>query len=562
MTLRFSRVPRILAVVGTLLAVAMLLAGCANIPTGGGVSKLTIDQDSGDSAPVTLPDEPVKGASQEEILAGFIRAGRGPQLNYQVAREFLTDAFSSKWNPNSGVLISSSPIISAPLGDGALQISISVAAEVDASGRYTSYAAPQIKPLQFAFAKDKAGQWRIAAAPDGTILTPNRFASIFHAYPLYFFDPSFQYLVPDQRWFADTRSIATLIIKGLLAGPSDWLSGGVLLSAFPNGTELTPGSPTVESGIATVDLSTQVSAESATSQRRMVQQLTQSLTQLGTVRSAAISVGGFPLTVTNGPVPAIRQDVLSDPIGFEKGAFGVLVDGTVRALPGVGPAIDKLAPLGATVGRDGTDVAVLSSAGVSVVRGTAAAVLLDRRAGLAVPSSDPEGFVWSVPTGQPGAIIAYDTSGKPHPVAFSVDGTVVSMDVSRDGTRVLLALTTSSGPKLLVAGIVRDKDLVPTGLGPPVYPAIGSGALLDASWIDSDSVVVLSQDGASTAVDSYDIGGGRSSLGSLDSGVAVVGGNAAAGIRVRDSSGAVFSPSGSFGWQDTGLHASFLASQQ
>jgi hypothetical protein len=545
-----------------LLALLLALAGCANIPTGGDVSKLTVDGGAGDAALVSLPDGPVKGASQQEILDGFIKAGRGPQTNYQVAREFLTDDFSSKWNPNAGVLISSSPIVSSFLTDTALQISIAVAAEVDATGRYTENAVPQLKPLQFTFAKNSTGEWRIATAADGTVLTPNRFSSIFHAYPLYFFDPSYQYLVPDQRWFADTRSIPTLIVKGVLAGPSYWLSGGVLLSAFPNGTELTPGSPTIESGRATVDLSSQVSGESATSQRRMVQQLTQSLSALGTVRSAAISVGGFPITVTDGPLPEIRQDVLPDPVGFEKGVFGTLIDGTVRALSGAGPAVDKLAPIGAAVARNGTDVAVLSAAGVSVVRGTAAAVPLDRRPGLAVPSSDPEGFVWSVPTGQPGAILAFDTQGKPHPVAFSYDGTVVSMDVSRDGTRVLIALATSSGPKLLVAGVIRDKDLIPTGLGPPIYPAIGSGALIDASWVDNNSVVVLSQEGSTSAVNSFDLGGSKQSLGSVDNGMAVVGGNATAGIRVLDSAGTVFSPSGSFGWQDTGLHASFLASQQ
>ena len=553
---------RRLALPAVLLAVATLLVGCANIPTSGDVSKLTVDGSAGAPQPVTLPDQPVKGASQQEILAGFIRAGRGPALNYQVAREFLTDDFSVKWNPNAGVLISSSPIVSSPLTDTALQVSISVAAEVDGSGRYTDFAAPQLKPLQFTFAKNKAGEWRIATAPDGTVLTPNRFSSIFHAYPLYFFDPSYQYLVPDQRWFADTRSIPTLIVKGLLAGPSDWLSRGVLLSAFPSGTELTPGSPTIESGLAKVDLSSQVSGESATSQRRMVQQLSQSLAGLLTVGSATITVGGFPLTVTDGPAPEITQGVLQDPVGFEKGVFGTLVDGTVRALPGVGTAIDKLAPVGAAVARNGTDVAVLSAAGVSVVRGTAAAVPLDRRAGLTVPSSDPEGFVWSVPTANPGAILAFDTQGKAHPVAFSYDGTVVSMDVSRDGTRVLIALATSSGPKLLVAGVIRDKDLTPTGLGPPIYPAIGSGALIDASWVDNNSVVVLSQQGTTSAVNSYDIGGGKQAMGSVDNGMAVVGGNATAGIRLLDSAGTVFSPSGSFGWQDTGLHASFLASQQ
>lgn len=553
---------RRLTLPAALVTVAILLAGCANIPTGGQVSKLTVDGGAGNAALVSLPDGPTKGASQQEILDGFIKAGRGPQLNYQVAREFLTDDFRARWNPNAGVLISSSPIVPAGITDTALQITISVAAEVDATGRYTDYAQPQLKPLQFTFAKDKQGQWRIAAAPDGTVLPPNRFSSIFHAYPLYFFDPSYEYLVPDQRWFADTRSIPTLIVKGLLAGPSDWLQGGVLLSAFPNGTELTPGSPTIESGRATVDLSPQVSGESATSQRRMVQQLTQSLTALDTVRSAAISVGGFPVTITDGATPETTQGVLPDPVGFDKGVFGTLVDGTVRPLSGAGSTVAKLSPIGAAIARNGTDVSVLSAAGVSVVQGAAGAVTVDRRPGLAVPSSDPEGFVWSVPSGQPGAILAYDTASKPHPVAFSYDGTVVSMDVSRDGTRLLLALATSAGPKLLVAGVIRDKDLVPTGLGPPIYPAIGSGALIDASWVDNNSVVVLSRLGSTTAVDSFDIGGGKQLLGSVDNGVAVVGGNATAGIRVLDSAGTVFSPSGSFGWQDTGLHASFLASQQ
>jgi hypothetical protein len=478
-----------------------------------------------------------------------------------VARDFLTDDFSSTWNPNAGALISSSPVVSSPAGTDALQILVSVSAELDAAGRYTTNATPQTTPLQFQFKKDKAGQWRISSAPDGTLLTPNRFSSIFQSYDLYFFDPSFQYLVPDRRWFADSGSITRLIVKGLLAGPSDWLSGGVLLSAFPPGTTLT-STPTVSNGRITVDLSSQVSAESAVAQRRMAQQLTQSFSTLATVGAVSITVGGFPLAIGDGPVPDHLETVLTDPVGFDKGAFGTLIDGAVRPLPGVGAAIDKLSPAGAAVGRNGSDVAVLNASGVSIVRSGAAAQLLDKRPNLAVPSMDPEGFVWTVPTDQPGAIIAYDTQGKPHPVAFTYDGTVVSLDVSRDGTRVLIALATSSGPKLVVAGIVRDKDLTPTSLGPPVYPAIGSGDLIDASWVDAGSVVVLSRDGSSTAVDSYPLGGPKQSLSSLQNGAEIVGGNGQDGIRVLDSSGAVFAPSGSFGWQNTGLHASFLASQQ
>ena len=446
-----------------------------------------------------------------------------------------------------------------PIGDNELQIAVSVSAEVDANGLYTSYVDAPSKPLQFHFRKDSKGQWRISSAPDGTVLTPNRFASIFHSYDLYFFDPTFQYLVPDRRWFADSTQVPSRIVKGLLAGPPEWLKSAVV-SAFPSGTELT-SPPEIDSSRATVDLSSEVSSESAAGRRRMTQQLTQSLSTVAPA-SASITVGGFPLTVTDGPEPDHLETVLPDPVGFQKGQFGTLVASGVRSLPGIGPAIDKLAMLGAAVGHEGDQVAALTAAGVSIVRGNSAAVALDARQGLAVPSLDPENFVWSVPVDQPGAIIAYDVGGKPHAVAFSFDGEVISMAVSRDGTRILMAVRTSSGPKLFVAGIIRDKDLVPTSLGPPNYLAIGNNPILGASWAGSGTVVALSQDGDSTAVDTYDLGGQKQRLGSLDDGVAVVGGNGNGGIRVLDSSGSVFSLSGSLGWQDTGLNASFLASQQ
>jgi len=125
-----------------------------------------------------------------------------------------------------------------------------------------------------------------------------------------------------------------------------------------------------------------------------------------------------------------------------------------------------------------------------------------------------------------------------------------------------MAARTSSGPKLFVAGIIRDKDLVPTSLGPPNYLATGGNPILGASWASSGSVVALTRDSDATVVDSYDLGGQKQRLGSLNDGVAVVGGNGPSGIRVLDSSGSVFSLSGSLGWQDTGLNASFLASQQ
>jgi len=542
-----------------LLGGLLVLAGCANIPTGGGVSKLTIDNSHGDAPLLSQPEGPAKGASQQEILDGFIKAGRNSKAGYSTAREYLTDKFRNTWNPNAGALVSSSPIDSTVVDTDELQLAVTVSASVDSDGRYSIADVSRTQLLQFRFEKDQKGQWRISSAPDGTVLTPNRFASLFHPYDLFFFDPSFQFLVPDRRWFADSTQVATRIVKALLAGVPEWLQGGVV-SAFPAGTELT-GAPTIDAARATVDLTSQVSSESAAGKRRMTQQLTQSLGSLGSL-TASITVGGFPVTITDGPEPDRFESVLSDPVGFEKGVFGTLVNGTVRPLPGIGTAIDKLAPVGAAVGRNGDQVAALSSTGVSIVRGTAAAVRLDGRAGLAVPSMDPEGFTWSVPTSRPGSIIAFDASNKPHDVAFSLEGQVSSMSLSRDGTRMLMGVQTSSGPKLLLAAVIRDKDLVPTALGQPIFLPIGGGPLLNAAWVSSSTVVALTQDGDVAAVTSYDLGGLRKSLGSVAGGVWVVGGNSADGIRVLDASGSVFEPSGSFGWQDTGLNASFLAAQQ
>jgi hypothetical protein len=294
----------------------------------------------------------------------------------------------------------------------------------------------------------------------------------------------------------------------------------------------------------------------------MTQQLTQSLSSVTGVVSASMTVGGFPVNVSDGPEPDRYQSVLPDPIGFEKGSFGTLVGGSVRPLSGIGPAIDKLAPLGAAVGRNDDQVAVLSGAGVSIVRGSTAAVLLDGRPGLATPSLDPEGFVWSAPVAHPGAIIAYDSANKAHSISMGLEGQLISMAVSRDGTRLLMAIETSSGPKLLVTGIIRDKDLIPTALGQPNYLAIGSAALLGASWVNSGTVVALTAIGSTSTITSYDLGGQKQSLGTINGGSAVVGGNGDDGIRVLDSSGSVLALSGTLGWQDTGLNASFLASQQ
>ena len=134
--------------------------------------------------------------------------------------------------------------------------------------------------------------------------------------------------------------------------------------------------------------------------------------------------------------------------------------------------------------------------------------------------------------------------------------------MSRDGTRVVFAVATDDGSRLVVAGIVRDASGAPIAIVESTLVSIGAGELLDVSWVDGTTIALLLRSGQSTTVSTATLGGRLESLGALENGEQIVGGNGVEGMRVLDSDGVVHRPSGDSSWLDTGLRASFLATQQ
>lgn len=545
-----------------LLAIAAL-TGCVSVPTGGSVGTSEVETEQ-NNPEVTLAQSPTLDATPEQIIEGFLRAGRGPQNGYAVALEYLTSDFAARWQPTERVLVSSSSIVPTSVDDTGFSVGLSVVAEIDADGHYTTNLPAVAESLTFTLEQDADEQWRISDAPNGTVLSPSRLGSIFDPYTLYYFDPGFTYLVPDVRWFVSNRAVGNRIVNALLGDLPAWLEGGAVVSVFPPGTELT-GQVTTVSGRATVPLSA-VSSESDSTQQRMLQQLTASLASLGNVRDVTITTGDFPLSVTEGGAqPVINPQVASDPIGALDGAFGVLGDSAVQPLDGIGTAADSVGPTAASLARDRGSVVVRAADGRIILFGADAdPVLLDSRPSLVAPSLDAWGFTWTVPANAPSAALAI----APTSAATAIDlglpagSTVVSLDVARDGARIMVAANTPTGPRLYVAAIIRAANGVPSSLAPPQVLAVGSATLIDAAWVDGTQVVTLSVlEGTTTAVDSYEIGGLHGFLGTLVGGTAIVGGNTLSGVRVLDSAGAVRRPSGS-NWTDTGLRASFLGTQQ
>lgn len=545
------------------LLLACLLGGCVSIPTGGGVTTTQIDAGDSDESFISLPPGPSVDASPADIISGFISAGRGPQRNYEVAREYLTDDFRLTWTPGARTLISATPISPLSLADNTWSVTVSTSASLDANGHYTETS--DSVDLPFGVVQNDEGQWRISSAPDGTLLPPNRFTGIFKAYDLFFFDPTFAFLVPDRRWFPSGSNVANRLVNQLLLGPSPWQGSGVLFSAFPEGTEQ-GDPPEINSGVATVDLTSEVQGADTTTKRRMLQQLRESLGSISSVRDVTVRSAGFTLAIPDGGSLADSSFLVgNEPVGGLDGRVGIVTGSGVTALAGIGQAADPLAVTAASLSRQRTAMAVQSADGsISLVEEGADPLLLDSRPELLPPTLDPSGYTWTVPRDAPGALTAIASNG----AAFSVpglpaEGRIVSFEVSRDGARVLAALDTASGPRLIVAGVLRNADDVPVSLTPEVIDLpVGEATLVDAAWVDGVTVVALSRTGDTTTVDSYVIGGQSTSLGSRLNGVSIVGGNGLEGTRVLDADGEVLRPGGGDSWQSTGLIASFLATQQ
>ncbi|MBK4346404.1 LpqB family beta-propeller domain-containing protein [Lacisediminihabitans changchengi] len=552
------------AIVAAVVSVATLLAGCVSIPSSGPVDQgLAIASGTGGTSFEVNPEGPEKGASQLDIVKGFVAAFQSSTGGYSVAKQYLSASFSDKWQPQQSVQVRSGAPRYAQQSDGSISYAFTTSATVDAVGSYKQADAPVSLP--FTFVKE-GGQWRISSAPNGIVLSDQTFQRVFIKHPIYFLDPTGRNLVPDLRWFA-LGTAPTRIVSALLNGPPQWLEGAVR-TYFPDGTQLSDSGSlvTVDSGIARVDLTKQASTATAQQQQLMLLQLTDSLRSIASISRVEISVDGTPLAIPDlgatGPQPDPKVD--GQALVFLRKQFGFYANGKVAPIP-QSSRVAALAPTAATLSSDGGDVAVLGSAGVSLVaKASTPARLLDERPNLIAPSLDEDGFVWSVPSDQPDAILAIDATGKQNPVAPSLpaDATVTSMQVSRDGARIAFLLSTGTGPRLLVAAILRDSKRVPVGIGPSILDVPFSGGdAREVTWVDELTVATLVTTGTQSQVVTFVIGGQRTDLAALTDSRSIVGGNGLDGLRVLGDDGVLYSYPGS-SWQSTKARVSFIATQR
>jgi hypothetical protein len=134
------------------LAVVLGLSGCGGLPSSSPVQQGSL---VGQAAlqPVRVPDGPVAGATPEQIVRGFLRAGAGAGFydDHAVARSFFSRRVRDSWLPDSGVKVygDESALKVKQLSPGIVRVSAAIVAEVDSAGRYREIPAGTVAQAVF-----------------------------------------------------------------------------------------------------------------------------------------------------------------------------------------------------------------------------------------------------------------------------------------------------------------------------------------------------------------------------------------------------------------------------
>ncbi|HET6562798.1 MAG TPA: LpqB family beta-propeller domain-containing protein [Marmoricola sp.] len=495
-----------------LLAALLLVTGCTSLPVEGPVELGEASTPSGASAPFDFnPPGPRPGATPEQVVGGFLQALQATPPTLRVAHEFLTEEAVADWRPDRRTIVYTSQSSSA--GAGVVRVELEDAFELDEHGRYVGAREAASPPLTFQVVRED-DEWRIASLPDAMVIPRSHFQARYLPFSLYFFDPTGSVLVPEQVHLPRGVQAPTLLVAGLLAGPTV-AAQGVERSYLPAGTRLGVSVPVGSDGLAEVQLTPEIRELPQDQLERAVAQLAWTLRQVGQVQRFEITVDGTPVELPGGPTveveemaeyaPSVaaastdlfglrRRQVVQVVGNEEKTAVPLAVAFHYRSL-----GIDLPGAWFALVTRDGSAVDVVSREGVESARRSYTGTDVLR------PMWDHTGRTWLVdrtPTG-PQVVLVEKHGVRTLPAPGLADERVLGASLSRDGTRLALTVRGDGDgvSRLLMARVVRRDGGQPVrlaGLVELATPAPLDGGR-DLGWRDPTTVAVLTRPTESTS---------------------------------------------------------------
>ncbi|KRE50335.1 hypothetical protein ASG92_08550 [Arthrobacter sp. Soil736] len=499
-----GRRPNLRGIVACVLAVVLLfLASCAQIPRSGPVGKSREEGAGNPNAPVFFPRAPLTGSSPEAVIEDFYSAGSGYEDDYAVARQYLTQASAVAWKPDQRTLVFRSEQVVKTGVEGVFNYELDVAYSVDADGVATQMPEGTKESIPVTLVQVD-GEWRISKIPDGTAIPEETFRVIYGAYPIYFYDPSFTYAVPDVRWFIKKKTVKSMT-SALLGGPAPYLKGAVV-SAFPSGMKLARESVPVVSGAAQVDLSAKELTEASTEDRlRMQTQLALTFRSQPDVINVELRANQDLVRVEdNGSVlpPVQNRNAPARQIAVSNNELVRYENNRISPLPDMQP-VAGLKPRSPAESPVSQSVAFLNGSRTtlySMVPGQPARALTTRTT-LTHPSFSLHDWVWSAGPGAQG--VTELTAFRPTGIAAGATVPSVTLTpswlagrsvkdfrVSREGVRALVISEQNGQTRVQVTGIIRSADGTPKELTTPITLQ-ASGSPDQGVWVNDTTVVVM-----------------------------------------------------------------------
>lgn len=496
----------------------VLLAGCANlpnlsvaqVPTSGPIEQgPQLGSGSEGQFIRVIARPPRAGMTRSQVVQGFLDASASFDGDHAVARQFLTDSANAVWRPADRVTVYEGP---ASLTEGARRVTFRATSsgEITDIGRF-EVSSPGTELISRFELVQVAGEWRIADLPEGLLLSSVDVDRAFRAYGLYYFNPSFQTLVPDARLipvFGPGR--ATTLVKLLLAGPNSWLQPAVR-TGFPDGVRLAVESVVIDGGVARVDLTTNARLADEDVRRVISQQLVWTLRQLPDVTAVDITAGGQPLVVPGVPRvqprdawPAVDPAaVLPGTVGYVSQGAGIVRVAPVGTRP-VFPAVSRAAVelVDIAVAQDSSRLGGLDVEGqiwqASAELG-AELIAVPDLSGATSLAFDGSRALWAVLPDRGLLAILPDGSRAPVLVlGLTSAEELIAAVPSRDGTRAALILRGATGTFLRIARVLRTAPAAPTDvvLSAPIRVENRLSDVLDVAWAAPNSLLVLGSEGA------------------------------------------------------------------
>jgi hypothetical protein len=514
------------------LAVVLAVSGCGGLPGSSAVQRGSPVGQAALPLARFQPDGPAAGATPEQIVRGFLRAGAGAGFDddHAVARSFFTRRVRDSWLPDSGVKVygDESTLKVKELSPGVVRVSAAVVAEVDSAGRYRETPAGTV--AQAVFGMQKLGEgWRISQPPKefGLWLSARDLDRTYRSFTVAYVSAVAQTMVVDRRWFPITSGLATTLARAQLEPVPAYLSGAAR-TGVPAGTKLAVDSVPVQSGRAIVDLSRGAENTTPDLRRAMWAQFLTTLQQAVSVSEVSLEVQGAGLDLPNnsGRVStltalgyqshdstAIDQAILrtggelsrvSSDRAPDRGRPDKPPNPNLAANSSILPKI----PVGwvsLALSWDGQEIAAIGGDHADLARWqwNRHFQLAKFGNGLTRPSYDSLHGLWVAgQAGDTAKVWVIDTSlipmekARPRaiPVPWLAGRRVLALKVATDNQRVALITSDRGGGdiQVVVAGVVRSAGGTPVSLAPtPLRVGWTLTSATDLAWVDDSTLAVV-----------------------------------------------------------------------